>query len=208
MPTMFLDDVRISVRAGAGGDGAATMRREAHVPRGGPDGGDGGRGGSIYLRVDAGQTALHDFRYKHIFSAGAGGRGERQKRHGTPSRSSSTLPLRGWTRRPASSSGTRSSRATRSRNRSSAPGATWPVSATRTGRCLAPSFDRHPRHRASLGGRDAGPRRHLHDAGRWDERRQDHAIADRFRRMGVVDARQPAAGRHLLGWRLESPHDP
>ena len=53
---MFLDDVRITVRAGAGGDGASTFRREAHVPRGGPDGGDGGRGGSIYLRVDAGQT--------------------------------------------------------------------------------------------------------------------------------------------------------
>jgi GTP-binding protein len=79
---MFLDDVRIFVRAGAGGDGASTMRREAHVPRGGPDGGDGGRGGSVYLRVDAGQTALHDFRYKHHFVAPAGGRGERQKRHG------------------------------------------------------------------------------------------------------------------------------
>ena len=79
---MFLDDVRIFVRAGAGGDGAATMRREAHVPRGGPDGGDGGRGGSIYLRVDAGQTALHDFRFKHHFHAPHGGRGERQKRHG------------------------------------------------------------------------------------------------------------------------------
>jgi GTPase len=79
---MFLDDVRIFVRAGKGGDGAATMRREAHVPRGGPDGGDGGRGGSIYLRVDAGQTALHDFRYKHHFGATPGGRGERQKRHG------------------------------------------------------------------------------------------------------------------------------
>ena len=79
---MFLDDVRISVRAGAGGDGASTMRREAHVPRGGPDGGDGGRGGSVYLRVDAGQTTLHDFRFKHHFSATPGGRGERQKRHG------------------------------------------------------------------------------------------------------------------------------
>ena len=79
---MFLDDVRIFVRAGAGGDGASTMRHEAHVPRGGPDGGDGGRGGSIYLRVDAGQTALHDFRFKHHFHATPGGRGERQKRHG------------------------------------------------------------------------------------------------------------------------------
>ncbi len=83
---MFLDDVRIFVRAGAGGDGAATMRREAHVPRGGPDGGDGGRGGSIHLRVDAGQTALHDFRYKHHFTAEAGGAGARQKMHGKAGR--------------------------------------------------------------------------------------------------------------------------
>lgn len=82
MPAMFLDDVRIVVRAGAGGDGASTFRREAHVPRGGPDGGDGGRGGSVYLRVDAGQTTLHDFRFKHHFSATPGGRGERSKRHG------------------------------------------------------------------------------------------------------------------------------
>jgi GTP-binding protein len=79
---MFLDEVHISVRAGAGGDGAATFRREAHVPRGGPDGGDGGRGGSVYLRVDPGQTTLRDFRYKHHFSATPGGRGERAKRHG------------------------------------------------------------------------------------------------------------------------------
>ena len=47
MTAMFLDRVKIWVRAGEGGDGAATFRREAHVPRGGPDGGDGGRGGSI-----------------------------------------------------------------------------------------------------------------------------------------------------------------
>ncbi len=79
---MFLDEVRIVVRAGAGGDGAATMRREAHVPRGGPDGGDGGRGGSVYLRVDVGQTTLRDFRYRHRFAATPGGSGERQKRHG------------------------------------------------------------------------------------------------------------------------------
>jgi GTP-binding protein len=82
MSSMFLDEVRIVVRAGAGGDGAATFRREAHVPRGGPDGGDGGRGGSVYLRVDIGQTTLRDFRYKHHFSATPGGRGERSKRHG------------------------------------------------------------------------------------------------------------------------------
>lgn len=79
---MFLDEVRIVVRAGAGGNGASTMRREAHVPRGGPDGGDGGRGGSVYLFVDAGQTTLRDFRYRHRFAATPGGDGGRQKRHG------------------------------------------------------------------------------------------------------------------------------
>jgi GTP-binding protein len=82
MPAMFLDDVRITVKAGAGGDGASTFRREAHVPRGGPDGGDGGRGGSVYLRVDVGETTLHDFRYRHVFKATPGGRGERSRRHG------------------------------------------------------------------------------------------------------------------------------
>ena len=79
---MFLDRVKIRVRAGDGGDGAATFRKEAHVPRGGPDGGDGGRGGSVYLRVDAGQTTLRDFQYKHHFKATSGGRGERARRHG------------------------------------------------------------------------------------------------------------------------------
>ncbi len=79
---MFLDRVKIWVHAGDGGDGAATFRQEAHVPRGGPDGGDGGRGGSVYLRVDAGQTTLRDFQYKHHFKATAGGRGTRARRHG------------------------------------------------------------------------------------------------------------------------------
>jgi GTPase len=79
---VFLDRVKIWVRAGAGGDGAATFRREAHVPRGGPDGGDGGRGGSVVLRVDPGQTTLRDFRYTHHFRGGDGGRGEGARRHG------------------------------------------------------------------------------------------------------------------------------
>jgi GTP-binding protein len=79
---MFLDDVTITVRGGGGGDGAATMRREAHVPRGGPDGGDGGRGGSVYVRVDAGETMLRDYRFRHHFRAESGGRGEGSKRHG------------------------------------------------------------------------------------------------------------------------------
>src|SRR5689334_23179910 len=79
---MFLDRVKIWVEAGDGGAGAATFRREAHVPRGGPDGGDGGRGGSIYLRVDPGQTMLRDYQHKHHFRAPAGGAGTRARRHG------------------------------------------------------------------------------------------------------------------------------
>jgi len=79
---MFLDRVKIWVRAGDGGDGAATFRKEAHVPRGGPDGGDGGRGGSVHLRVDVGQTTLRDFQYRHHYKATAGGRGTRARRHG------------------------------------------------------------------------------------------------------------------------------
>ncbi len=79
---MFLDRVKIWVHAGAGGDGAATFRHEAHVPRGGPDGGDGGRGGSVLVRVDPGQTTLRDFRYSHHFKATPGGRGTGSRRHG------------------------------------------------------------------------------------------------------------------------------
>jgi GTP-binding protein len=79
---MFLDRVKIWVQAGSGGDGAATFRREAHVPRGGPDGGDGGRGGSVYLVVDPGQTTLRDFQHRHHFKGEPGGRGERARRHG------------------------------------------------------------------------------------------------------------------------------
>jgi GTPase len=79
---MFLDSVKIWLRAGDGGAGASTFRREAHVPRGGPDGGDGGRGGSIHLRVDPGQTTLRDYQHRHHFKAQAGGRGERARRHG------------------------------------------------------------------------------------------------------------------------------
>jgi GTP-binding protein len=82
MALMFLDRVKIWVHAGDGGDGAATFRQEAHVPRGGPDGGDGGRGGSVYLHVDAGQTTLRDFTQKRHYRATSGGRGTRARRHG------------------------------------------------------------------------------------------------------------------------------
>jgi GTP-binding protein len=83
---VFLDRATIWARAGDGGNGAATFRREAHVPRGGPDGGDGGRGGSVYLAVDPGETSLIDFRFKHHFRADSGGRGSGSRRHGKAGR--------------------------------------------------------------------------------------------------------------------------
>jgi GTPase len=79
---VFADRVRIHVTAGAGGDGASSFRREAHVPRGGPDGGDGGRGGSVILIVEAGMTTLGDFKRRRHFRAAAGGRGMGRKAHG------------------------------------------------------------------------------------------------------------------------------
>ncbi len=79
---MFADRVRIHVTAGAGGDGSPSMRREAHVPRGGPDGGDGGRGGSVILIAEAGLTSLGAFRRSPHVKATSGGRGARRRAHG------------------------------------------------------------------------------------------------------------------------------
>src|SRR5258708_23710806 len=79
---MFLDRVKVLLKAGDGGGGAATFGREAHVPRGGRDGGEGGRGSSILFRVDAGQTTLRDFQYRHHYRATPGGAGQRARRHG------------------------------------------------------------------------------------------------------------------------------
>jgi GTPase len=79
---MFADQVRIFVAAGAGGDGASTFRREAHVPRGGPDGGDGGSGGDVVLVADAGMTTLGDLRHHPHHRARAGGAGAGRKAHG------------------------------------------------------------------------------------------------------------------------------
>ena len=72
---MFVDQVKIQVKAGKGGDGAVAFRREKYVPNGGPAGGDGGRGGSIVLKVDEGLRTLMDFRFHRIFKAKPGQNG-------------------------------------------------------------------------------------------------------------------------------------
>ncbi len=79
---MLYDRARIEVRAGAGGDGSAGFRREAHVPRGGPDGGDGGRGGEVAIVCDSSLRDLQSFRRKPHYRAGRGGHGEGSLRHG------------------------------------------------------------------------------------------------------------------------------
>lgn len=75
----FVDEALIKVRAGKGGDGSASFRREKYVPRGGPDGGDGGRGGSVYLEADPGLNTLIDFRYQTQFSAQNGEAGAKRQ---------------------------------------------------------------------------------------------------------------------------------
>src|SRR2546422_5841410 len=72
---MFLDRARVKVRGGDGGRGVISFRREAHVPRGGPDGGDGGKGGDVVLRVDPQLGTLADFRFTREASAEAGQHG-------------------------------------------------------------------------------------------------------------------------------------
>ncbi len=79
---MFYDHTKIYVKAGDGGDGSIHFRREKFVPYGGPDGGDGGRGGSIYIVADAKLNTLIDFRYRQHFKASSGVAGARQKMHG------------------------------------------------------------------------------------------------------------------------------
>ncbi len=79
---MLHDRAKIHVQAGGGGDGCLSFRREAHVPKGGPDGGDGGRGGDVVLVCDDGLRDLQAFRRRAHFKATRGGHGEGALRHG------------------------------------------------------------------------------------------------------------------------------
>lgn len=79
---MFIDKIQIYIKAGDGGNGAISFRREKYVAKGGPDGGDGGHGGNIVFRIDEGSNTLLAFRYKRKFIAGNGGKGKGAKFHG------------------------------------------------------------------------------------------------------------------------------
>ncbi|PYE44431.1 GTPase ObgE [Paenibacillus barcinonensis] len=79
---MFVDKAKIYVKAGDGGDGIVSFRREKYVPEGGPAGGDGGRGADIIFRVDEGLRTLMDFRYQRHFKAPRGEKGRNKSQHG------------------------------------------------------------------------------------------------------------------------------
>ena len=79
---MFVDRVKIHVKAGNGGNGGVSFRREKYVPNGGPDGGDGGRGGNVELVADKGLSTLVDFRYSKVFKAMPGADGGKRNRTG------------------------------------------------------------------------------------------------------------------------------
>ncbi len=79
---MFADRAKIIIKSGKGGDGHVSFRREKYVPNGGPDGGDGGKGGDIIFQVDEGLNTLTDYRHKRKFAARPGEEGGKKKCHG------------------------------------------------------------------------------------------------------------------------------
>lgn len=78
----FIDEAAIHLIAGSGGNGCLSFRREKFIPRGGPDGGDGGKGGSIFLKADSSLTTLQDFRLQKKYQAKNGSSGEGKNKHG------------------------------------------------------------------------------------------------------------------------------
>ena len=86
---MFADRAKILIRSGKGGDGHVSFRRELYVPNGGPDGGDGGRGGDVIFEVDEGLNTLQDYRHKRKFAANS-----KRSRRGTTAPSTLTTLFR------------------------------------------------------------------------------------------------------------------
>lgn len=82
MKSRYIDRVTLFLKSGKGGDGSASFRREKYIPRGGPDGGDGGRGGHVVFKVDRTMFTLNHLRYKHHFRAEDGENGMDQKKFG------------------------------------------------------------------------------------------------------------------------------
>ena len=81
--TMFIDEAKILVKAGDGGDGCISFRREKYIPKGGPDGGDGGKGGDVYFEASADVDTLLDFAGRHNWQAGNGLGGSGTNCHGS-----------------------------------------------------------------------------------------------------------------------------
>jgi len=79
---MFADSAKIFIKSGKGGDGHVSFRRELYVPNGGPDGGDGGRGGDVIFQVDKGKNTLVDFRHVRKYVAKDGQEGGKKRCHG------------------------------------------------------------------------------------------------------------------------------
>ena len=79
---MFADRAKIIIKSGKGGDGHVSFRREKYVPDGGPDGGDGGRGGDVIFVVDDGLNTLTDYRHRRKFAAESGQEGGKKNCHG------------------------------------------------------------------------------------------------------------------------------
>ena len=79
---MFADRAKIYIKSGKGGDGHVSFRRELYVANGGPDGGDGGKGGDVIFEVDEGLNTLVDYRHKRKFSANDGEQGGKKRCHG------------------------------------------------------------------------------------------------------------------------------
>lgn len=90
---MFADSAKIIIKSGKGGNGHVSFRREKYVPDGGPDGGDGGKGGDIIFEVDDSLNTLNDFRHKHKWAAENGEEGKKRNCHGKKVKTLSSMFL-------------------------------------------------------------------------------------------------------------------